>query len=131
MYVAFAQAVAVVELATRAVAYVDLRRDVTTEGVDGLAWYRGDLIAVQTIATMTRVVRFDLDASGRRVTAADVLERARPGWRKPTTGAVVGDAFYYIAASGYDRLADDGALAPTTSPVATPIFRIDLTSRRR
>lgn len=131
LYVAFVQGVAAVEIATRMVRYLDLPSDVTTAQVDGLAWYHGDLIAVQTIATMTRVVRFHLDPSGRRVTAAEVLERAHPWWRKPTTGVVVGDTFYYIPASGYDRLADDGALAPAAGTVATPFFRIDLTSRRR
>ena len=76
-----------------------------------------------------RVVRFHLDAAGRRITQLEVLERAHPAWRMPTTGAIVGDAFYYIPASSYDRLANDGTLAPVAVPMPTPFFRIDLSRR--
>jgi sugar lactone lactonase YvrE len=129
LYVAFVTEIATVELATGRVAVLGGPPYVATGNVDGLAWYENSLIAVQMIPDMQRVVRFHLDRAGRRVRRVEILERAHPAWRAPTTGAIVGDAFYYIPASSYDRLADDGTLTPAARAAPTPFFRIDL--RRR
>jgi hypothetical protein len=130
LYVACLAGIVVVDLASRRVADLHGPPDVTTSNIDGLAWYHGpndnSLVAVQTIPAMERVVRFDLDGSGRRVTRAEVLERAHPAWHGPTTGVVVGDAFYYIPASEYDRQTVEGALTPATGARDTPIFRLEL-----
>jgi pimeloyl-ACP methyl ester carboxylesterase len=101
---------------------------VTTSGVDGLYWHPAGLIAVQTAGGLERVVRFELDASGRRVRRAVVLERANPLFRNPTTGALVGDTLYYIANSQYSRLADDDTLRDTAHRAPTHVLRVDVTT---
>jgi hypothetical protein len=42
------------------------------------------------------------------VDAERILERATTTLGVPTHGVVVGDAFYYIADSGWDRLGENG-----------------------
>jgi hypothetical protein len=55
-------------------------------------------------------VRLHLDGSGRRITSAEVLERARPDYAEPTLGVMVGQAFYDVANSQRERFRDDGTI---------------------
>lgn len=64
LYVAFVEGIAVVDLETRATRYLTTPPEVATGNVDGLAWFDGSLVAVQTIPTLERIVRFELDAAG-------------------------------------------------------------------
>lgn len=74
-------------------------------GVDGLAWYEGTLVAVQSGMAPRRVVRLRLDDDGRTVSRAVILDSGKPEFKVPTVGVVDGDGFYFIANSqrgGYD-----------------------------
>jgi hypothetical protein len=125
LYVAFIEGVARVDLATRRLAYLPSPRGVSTSGVDGLYWYRGDLISVQNPPGMERIVRLELDPSGDAVVGADVLERAHEVLQIPTTGAIVGTRFYYIANSQANRLDSDNGLRPApASPPPLTIVRV-------
>jgi hypothetical protein len=125
LYVAFLEGIARLDLATRRMEYLPTPRDVSTAGIDGLYWYRGDLVAVQNPARLRRVVRFRLDDAGNAVVGADVLERGDAMLGIPTTGTVVGDRFYYVANSQIDRLADDDRLRPAaTSPPPLTVVRV-------
>lgn len=126
LYVAFAEGIAHVDQASGRARYLVVPPDVTTASVDGLYWHNGDLVAVQMAQSVERVVRFVLDPAGRRVRRAEVLERGHPAFRSPTTGAVVGDALYYVANSGWDRLEDDGTVRPAETPSPTVILRLPL-----
>jgi DNA-binding beta-propeller fold protein YncE len=64
---------------------------------DGLALHRGRLIAVQPWERGHVVVRHVLD--GTRLVRSDAIVPDHPEHLQPTTGVVVGDAFYYIANS--------------------------------
>jgi pimeloyl-ACP methyl ester carboxylesterase/sugar lactone lactonase YvrE len=127
LYVAFAQGIARLDLASRELGLLGAPEDVTTSGIDGLYWHPTGLIAVQTAGGLERVVRFELDASGRRVRRSVVLERANPLFRNPTTGILVGDTLYYIANSQYSRLADDNTLRDSEYRAPTHVLRVDVT----
>jgi hypothetical protein len=86
--------------------------NVTLAGIDGLYAYRGDLIAIQNAAMFPRVVRLRLARGGDRLDRLEVLERRHPLYQIPTTGAVAGRQFYYIANSQLDRLTDEGLVTP-------------------
>ena len=128
LYVAFLQGIARVDLDSRTIALVPAPDSVSTASVDGLYWYRGSLIGVQGLPTLSRVVRYTLSRDGRRVTASQVLERGEPVVLEPTTGVIVGDRFYYIANSQYGRLDNStSALTPQSgTPVRTVVRVIDL-----
>lgn len=82
-------------------------------GVDGLVRHGRDLIAIQNVGGLARVVRLLLDPAGASVVRLDVLEANHPLFEAvPTTGTIVGSRYYYIANSQLNRLADDGSLPP-------------------
>lgn len=86
--------------------------NVTLAGIDGLYAYGRDLIAIQNAAMFPRVVRLRLSRGGERLDRLEVLERRHPLYQIPTTGAVAGRQFYYIANSQIDRLSDEGLVTP-------------------
>jgi sugar lactone lactonase YvrE len=129
LYVAMTEGLAAIDVDTRRVRYVDGPHDVSTSNIDGLYWYDAGLVAIQIQGDLERVVRYDLDATGLRITRARVLERNTPILQDPTSGVIVGHTFYYIANSQYRLLADDGHL--TTMPLPTVIQQIDLASKTR
>jgi hypothetical protein len=127
LYVAFLEGIARLDVATREVTLLPAPDSVSIASIDGLYWYRGDLIAVQGIPSLERVVRYTLAGDGRRITSSAVLERGQPIVRQPTTGVIVGSRFYYIANSQYGRLDDRGGpLASQSKPVRTAVRVIDL-----
>lgn len=79
----------------------------TLAGIDGLYWYRGDLVGVQYGAGAYRVMRWHLSADGLHVTSAEFLEYRTPLVKDPTTGAIVGANFYFISNTGISNLDDN------------------------
>jgi hypothetical protein len=128
LYVAFLQGIARVDIDSKAIALLPSPDSVSTASIDGLYWYRGSLLGVQGIPSLSRVVRYALSPDGRRVTTGAVLERGQPVVVEPTTGTVVGSRFYYIANSQYGRLDNNtSTFAPQTgTPVRTAVRVIEL-----
>jgi len=128
LYVAFLQGIARVDVESKSIALMPAPDTVSTASIDGLYWYRGSLMGVQGIPSLARVVRYSLSADGQRITAGAVLERGQPVVVEPTTGALVGSRFYYIANSQYGRLDNNtSTFSPQTgSPVRTAVRVIEL-----
>jgi DNA-binding beta-propeller fold protein YncE len=113
LYVAdYSHGILRVELTTWAVTRVADAPRSTSLGCDGLAWDRGAIIAVQNGVAPARIVRFTLRADGTAFTRADVLEQGSAEADEPTIGAVVGDAFVFVANSQWEKYDDAGALRP-------------------
>ena len=79
----------------------------TLAGADGLYWHNGSLIAVQNGMGSPRVAAFKLSKNGNRVTQVTVLENRTQFAALPTTGAIRGNDFYFIANSQIDNLNGD------------------------
>jgi len=125
LYVAFVEGIARIDLRTRAIIRVPLRAAGSAASIDGLYWYRGKLIGVQHLPGLAQVTLYHLAPDGRSIRRIDVLERADSLLHLPTTGAIVGNRFYYIANSQFDRLGDDDRLAPATrSPAPQSTVRV-------
>lgn len=77
----------------------------TLSGIDGLYWYKHSLVGVQSVGTF-RVVRWFLSMDGWHVQAKKVLERGTPLVSFPTTGAIRGSRFYYMANTGIGNYND-------------------------
>jgi DNA-binding beta-propeller fold protein YncE len=73
--------------------------NVSLAAIDGLYFHHNSLIAIQNGCVADRVARLYLNAALDRVEKAEVLERGNPLFDVPTTGALAGGAFYYIANS--------------------------------
>ncbi|MEZ4451851.1 MAG: hypothetical protein R3B09_20475 [Nannocystaceae bacterium] len=69
----------------------------TLGGIDGLERSGSTLLGVQNVFDAGRVWAVELDASGRSITAARVIDANHPRYAGPTTGAIVDDRFLYLA----------------------------------
>jgi sugar lactone lactonase YvrE len=128
LYIAFVEGIARIDLATRQLVRLRSRGSTSTAQLDGLYWHRGALIGVQNQRGLEQIVRYDLTPDGRSILTARVLERGDNLLRRPTTGAIVGTYFHYIANSQYERLDYDNRLSPATdsTKLLTTVRVIDL-----
>jgi hypothetical protein len=78
----------------------------TLVGIDGLVAHDLGFVAVQNGVRPARVLRIEVSGDLARIESVETLERAHPAFDEPTTGCVVGDAFYFVANShwgGFDE----------------------------
>ncbi len=87
------------------------RPDASLLGIDGLYFYRGDLVTVQNGIRPHRVARWRLNKDMDRVDGWELIEANNPMFYEPTLGVIVKDHFYYIANSQWDSVNDKGQLA--------------------
>jgi len=92
-------------------------------GMDGLAAYDGDIIAIQNGARPQRVLRISLSDDGQSITAIKPLVAALPEFDEPTLGQVVGDRFIFVANSQWESFPAEGE-APERQP--TRLMALDL-----
>jgi hypothetical protein len=104
----YSAGVAAVDLSNRAIRWMDT--SAALDGTDGLYFKDGWLIAVQNGVEPERVARFHLNDG--RVDRWEAIEANTPGLGDPTHGVLVGDDFFFIANSGWDRVQDDGTVKP-------------------
>ena len=75
-------------------------------GIDGLAWWNGQLIVVQNNMQPNRVMRLKLADDARSITGVQALAVNQPEFSLPTLGTLAGDTYFFIANSQkgqYDR----------------------------
>jgi len=104
--------IGVIDLQSKRLSWLPHAKETALEGTDGL-YLRGDsLIAVQNGVTPSRVVQVSLAPDLARAEGLSVLEQASPSLGDPTHGVIVGNSFYFIGNSGWNRMSDDGRLTP-------------------
>jgi hypothetical protein len=97
----------------------------TLAGIDGLYWHKGSLIAVQNGIGSPRIVAFRLSKDGSRVTQTTVLENRTAFTMLPTTGAIRGNDFYFIANSQVDNMNGDKIMDVTKlAPVRIAVVHL-------
>ena len=101
-----------VDLRTNESADVDPRAHNTLSGIDGLYWHKNELLGVQYGTGEYRVMRWKLSPDGRKVIASETLEYDTDLVSDPTTGAILGDQFYFITNTGIYNLEDDKIVDP-------------------
>jgi hypothetical protein len=116
----YLRGIGVLDLSTRQVFWLRHPENIALNGIDGLYFHRGALLAVQNGTTPERVVRIELTPAIDAVTKLDVIQVNTEHFGDPTHGVVVGNLFYYITNSGWDAFDDHGQLKPgekLTNPV--------------
>ena len=125
LYIADALGVVRYDSATRESVDVAPGPHSTLAGIDGLYWYRGSLVAVQNGIGSPRVAVFKLSPDGIRVAKTTVLEARTTLALLPTTGAIRGSDFYFIANSQIDNLNGNKILDVTRlEPVRIAVVRL-------
>ena len=97
----------------------------TLAGIDGLYWHNGSLIAIQNDIGSPRVAAFRLSKDSRRVTQTIILENRTAFTVLPTTGAIRGNDFFFIANSQIDNLNGDHVMDITKlQPIRIAVVRL-------
>lgn len=112
LYVADFRGISRFDLANKARTKLDVP---LLNGIDGLSFHRGRLIAIQNAIGKPRVLRIDPVSN-----VVEVLESKNPLFELPTTGAVAGDEYYFIANPGL-RSFDDATIWPMEK-LADPVM---------
>ena len=123
----FGDGVAVVDLASQSARPLPPPADVCLGYIDGLYAIKGSLIAIQNGPVIPRIVRFALTSDSRKIAGMKVLERRNPLFDGLTTGALIGDQFYYVANSQLDKVAN-GKIKAGVALDPLRILAIDLPS---
>jgi sugar lactone lactonase YvrE len=113
LYVADSLGVVRVDLMTGQTHDVNPGPRSTLAGIDGLYWHSGRLIAIQNGIGSPRVAAFHLSGDGLRVTQTTVLENRTNFCVLPTTGAIRGSDFFFIANSQIDNMNNDKVMDVT------------------
>jgi hypothetical protein len=106
----YSRGISIVDLPTMEWKLLEHPKELSLGGIDGLYLKDRTLIAVQNGTAPARIIRMKLDDSLTRVTGWDTLEANTPELGQPTHGVCVDGKFYFIANSGWDRMAPDGSL---------------------
>lgn len=117
LYVAdYSRGLFIVDLNTRRIVLHSPLPNVTLLGIDGLSTFGSSLIAVQNGINPHRVSRLGLNATGDSVVSYEILASNEEGFAEPTLGVVVGDDYYFNAASQWESIGERGALKEDVSP---------------
>ena len=117
LYVADAFGVFVFDLEQNTSHEVDRGPSGTLSGIDGLYWYKGDLVGVQNGIGVPRITQFSLAPGGLRVQQEKTLVYRSPQLGTTTTGAIRNSDFFFIENSQIDnregnRILDPAKLEP-------------------
>jgi hypothetical protein len=97
VFVAHEAGIVRIDRRTKTVSNVAASSGIQFGRIERLRWHRNRLIAVQVTDDGTRrVVRFDLNRSGRSITAATELDAKIPAAAGPTFATVAGDELSYL-----------------------------------
>jgi hypothetical protein len=125
----YLRGIAVLDLTTKRVRWLSTEGKFALSGIDGLYFSGGRLIAVQNGASPERVAAFTLDSSLTQIVSETVIERSTTTLGDPTHGVFLGNDFYYIANSGWDKLDDSGNLVAGAKPSAPRVMRASLKTK--
>jgi sugar lactone lactonase YvrE len=96
-------------------------------GIDGLYRHGNRLVAIQNGIQPHRVTAFKLSNDGQAIESADILAMNLPEFDEPTLGTVVGDDFYFVANSHWNRFDENNELPDgLTGPI---VLKLSLLSR--
>ena len=123
LFVAHSTGLAVVEISTGAIKRVANQTRESLAAIDGLYEYQGELIGVQNVTTPGRVILISLSRDGESVNRVrTLLSHHHNALDEPTTGAIAGDYFFLLAATGVSRFNRQGTLdRPESLPTPTVV----------
>jgi len=92
----------IVDLATREIRPIINRLAVDTKGIDGLMLYKNSLIGILNPSndpSQYCIARYQLSDGGREILAAYIIDQNNPLFVIPTTGVIVNDELFCLAAT--------------------------------
>ena len=100
-----------IEIKNKNVSSINIPKDLSVLGIDGLYFYKNSLIGIQNGVNPQRVIKMNLDNNLENITSWELLEANNEYFFEPTLGVLNGDYFYYIANSQWPNFNEDGTIA--------------------
>jgi sugar lactone lactonase YvrE len=122
----YAQGVFRVDLASRKAVLLPGPADASFAGIDGLAFHKGSLVAVQNGIEPNRVARLRLSPGLDRIEGLEVLARNLPVFDGPGLGTMVDGTFYYVGNSHWGRFDEKGNLPDAATLSEPAVLKIPL-----
>lgn len=120
----YSAGIAAVDIASGRVTWLTHSDSLVLAGIDGMYRIGRDLIVVQNGVEPNRIMRLTLDPSMHHVVRAVTMARG-PAARSLTHATISGGWLYFLADSGWERVADDGTMTPPASAADAPkIMRV-------
>ncbi|MBX7150908.1 hypothetical protein K1X84_04670 [bacterium] len=88
-----------IDMNTKSCELLKLASDVCTLGIDGMYFYKNQLIGIQNGITPHRVARFKLNKALDQVDSYETLEASHSAFDEPTLGVIIGGELFFIANS--------------------------------
>lgn len=95
-------------------------------GIEGLDYWNGHLLIIQPGMRPNRVMQLLLSDNGKAVVSAVALDANHPDYHAPNYGVVVGDEYYYMAASHWTAFDLNGNRLPGSSLEPVPVLKLAL-----
>jgi len=127
----YSSGIHIVDVASRALALMQMPARTTLHGIDGFVRYGRDLIGVQNGIEPQRVVLLRMNPAWTEVEGLDVLAANLPEMDEPTLAALDGDALLVIGNGQWSRFAGDGSIKGDQQFAPTRIVRLKLPPARR
>ncbi len=106
----YSAGIAALSLESKIVRWLQAKVPAALDGIDGLYTANRGLVAVQNGTRPKRIVELQLNPE-LQITDWKALEANTTWLGEPNHGVIVGNDFYFIANSGWDRVQDDGAMS--------------------
>jgi hypothetical protein len=122
----YVRGIGIFDLTTKRVKWLESAEKFALNGIDGLYLHGRWLIATQNGTFPERVIRFRLNSTLTRIESEQIIESATATLGDPTHGVVVGDFFYYIANSGWNKVDEHGDRKAGSSMTPAQVMRFSL-----
>jgi hypothetical protein len=122
----YVRGVGLLDLNTKHVTWLASADKFALNGIDGLYLHGEWLIATQNGTSPERVIRFRLNSTLTSIDFEQIIDQSTPTLGDPTHGVIVGDFFYYIANSGWDKLDEHGDLKQGSTMSPAHVMRFSL-----
>ncbi len=97
-----------IDIQTKNMKLISAPENVCELGIDGLYFYKNNLIGIQNGVNPNRVTKFLLNEKFDEIKSAEILEANTEYVDDPTLGVIVKDEFYFIANSQWNKIDRQG-----------------------
>jgi hypothetical protein len=122
----YARGLFVVDVVTKQSRLLPPPSNATTLGIDGIYRDKSRLIGVQNGINPRRIVQIELPETFDRISSFNVLVANDPTFEEPSLGTLMNGKFCFIANSQWNRIDDQGRLAPESELTGPVILSLDL-----
>jgi hypothetical protein len=94
--------IVIVKLKSKTIQPIINLKAIDTKGIDGLMLYKNSLISIfngDQDMSKHHIARYQLSNDGREILSQSIIDKNNPMFSEPTTGVIIGDDFYCIAAT--------------------------------